>query len=179
MLDLWQQLSSSANQQSLPDVDYYKILYQNEKVIKAYNLDCEIIWEKTITSHGKYISKYAVDQENNFYTVFNERDYDADHTPLLNSYFSCFSKEGTKVWEKTFDSEIEHCPILDEDHNMYLWIDGSDYNMCSTYPDGTLRWKFYLEHSNGCKFPIALSPIGSLLTTSRKQSLMFCVKSEI
>jgi hypothetical protein len=158
------------------EYDYYTMEKKEEKILEAYNLDFEKVWEVKVPRMGIYQDKYAVSKDNNFVIVFNEVDANTHNYPLINSYLTCFSKEGTKMWERAFDSTIATCPTFDGDQNMYVWFYGSDYNLCSINPDGSFRWKYYLEHSIGCKFPVTLSPVGSIFTTSKYQSLMFCVK---
>jgi len=158
------------------EYDYYTMERKEEKILEAYNLDFEKVWEVKVPRMGIYEDRYAVSKENNFTIVFNEVDMNTHNSPLINSYLTCFSKEGTKMWERAFDYSIATCPTFDAHQNMYLWFYSTDYNLCSMNPDGSFRWTYYLEHSNGCKFPVTLSPVGSIFTTSRYQSLMFCVK---
>ena len=90
----------------------YENKNKSEKVVEAYNSDGEKIWEISNIKMGTFENKYAVDKANKFYTVFNERDVNFQSAPLINSYLSCLSKKGTKVWEKTFDSEIQKGSLI-------------------------------------------------------------------
>ncbi len=158
------------------EYNYYTMEKKEEKILEAYNLDFEKVWEVKVPRMGIYEDKYAVSKDNNFVIVFNEVDVNTHNYPLINSYLTCFSKEGTKMWERAFDYSIATCPTFDAHENMYLWFYSPDYSLCSMNPDGSFRWTYYLEDSIGCKFPVTLSPVGSIFTTSKYQSLMFCVK---
>ena len=149
---------------------------QGNKILKAYNLNYELQWEKTISMHGIYEGNYAIDNENNLYTFFDENDYSGEYSSFAQSHLTCYSKDGDELWKQTFENEIAQCPTLDKDINLYIWLTGSDYQLRSFTAEGTPRWKLHVDQAYGCKYPITLSPTGEIYTTSFQQSLLFCVK---
>ncbi|MCK5848529.1 MAG: PQQ-like beta-propeller repeat protein, partial [Caldisericia bacterium] len=122
---------------------------QAEKIVKAYDLNYELLWEKSIPASGVYQGNYAIDKENNFYTYFNEYDYSGKHSTFTQSYLTCYSNDGSQMWEKTYDNEIAHCPVIDQKNNLYLWLNDSDYHMRSLTSDGVPRWKLEVDHTHG------------------------------
>ncbi len=150
----------------------------NPKTIKAFNTDGEELWEMEEKRLGLHDLDYAIDQENNFYFSFNEREADDEVLPLVSAHLMSWSKEGDLLWSNAIPYLIETPPLLDNHRHVYVGVEEGETNLMAFYPDGTEKWRTKVDVLYRYKHSLSFGPDRSIYFTSKIQSLMFCVREK-
>lgn len=148
----------------------------NPKTIKAFNTDGEELWQLEESRQGYNDLGYAIDQDNNFFFSFNERDISTPSWELISGHLMMVSKEGKLAWSKAMEGQFETAPLLDKNNHIYIGLQTDDSNLFAFYPDGTEKWRMKVEVLNQYLHSLTFGPKRSLYFTSRLQSLLFCVR---
>jgi outer membrane protein assembly factor BamB len=162
--------------------EWYTDVRVQPKLIMAFNTEGEKIWERTEEKPGLFDIQYSVAPNGNAVYPFNVGSYRVDSDQSIpeseHHVLTCVSKDGSVVWNHSFEHAI-HTPVtFDSKGNLYVGTVSPKNNdsIYSLSPDGQVRWELInIDTAHDYTHNLVGSPSSNLYFTTENQSLLFCI----
>ncbi len=127
--------------------------------------------------------QYSVGPDGHIVYSFNTESYRVDSDQSIpeseHHVLTCVSKDGSVLWNHSFEHAI-HTPVtFDSEGNLYVGT-VSPKNKDSLYSlssDGQVRWELVdIDTAYDYSYNLVGSPTPKLYFTTQNQSLLFCIE---